>query len=161
MPFALTGSSGSVSIAAPAPRIVASSTITAPTGAALCKPRGRVDDVARRDPLAPLRPRSQGDDRLSRSHGSAHRQIEVPLLVQLLNRVEDSQARPHGPLRIVLVCDRGAEDGHDRVADELLDSSAEALDLDLQPFVVRPERRADVLRVRPVGAAREADEVDE
>ena len=114
-----------------------------------------------RDPLAPLRPCSQGDDRLSRRHRGAHGEIEVPLLVQLLNRLEDSQARPHGPFRIVLVCDRGAEDGHHRVADELLDRSAEALDLDLQPFVVRPERRADVLWVGPVGAAGEAHEVDE
>ena len=161
LPFALTGSSGSVSIAAPAARIVASSTITAPTGAALCNRAAVLTMSPGRDPLAPLRPRSQGDDRLSRCHRGAHGQIEIPLLVQLVDRLEDSQARPRGPFRIVLVCDRGAEDGHHRVADELLDGSAEALDLDLQPFVVRPERRADVLGVGPVGAAGEADEVDE
>jgi hypothetical protein len=59
------------------------------------------------------------------------------------------------------VRDGRAEDGHHRVADELLDRPAETLDVCLDPFVVGPERRADVLRVRPIGPVRETDKVDE
>ena len=64
-------------------------------------------------------------------------------------------------LGIVLVRDRRAEDRHHGVADELLDRAAEALDLAGDALVVRAERGADVLGVGPVGAGREADEVDE
>ena len=65
------------------------------------------------------------------------------------------------PLGVVLVDHRRAEDRHDRVADELLDRAAEALDLVLDARVVRAERRADVLRIGPIGARREPDEIDE
>jgi len=41
--------------------------------------------------------------------------------------------------------DRGAEDGHDRVADELLDRAAVAFDLLAQARVVGADARADVL----------------
>ena len=49
----------------------------------------------------------------------------------------------------------------DRVADELLDRAAEALELGAQPLVVRPEHRLDVLGVELLGARGEADEVGE
>ena len=54
-----------------------------------------------------------------------------------------------------------SEDGHDGISDELLDRAAEALDVCLDALVVRPEGRADVLRVGAVGTIREADEIDE
>ena len=57
--------------------------------------------------------------------------------------------------------DRRAEDRHHGVADELLDRAAEALDLAGDALVVRAERGANVFRVGPVGAGREAHEVDE
>ena len=53
------------------------------------------------------------------------------------------------------------EHGHDGVADELLDRPAEPLDVGLHALVVRAQRRADVLRIGPVRAIREADEIDE
>ena len=62
---------------------------------------------------------------------------------------------------IVLVRDRRAEHGHDRVADELLHGAAEPLDLLLHARVVGTEARADVLGIGAVGARGEADEVDE
>ena len=51
-------------------------------------------------------------------------------------------------LGIVLVCDRGAEDGHDRVTDEFLDRSAEVLDVGSKALVVGPDASPHVLGVR-------------
>ena len=111
-------------------------------------------------PSPALRSRAQRDDGLARRDGGAHRDLE-PFGAQLLDRVEDPERRAHRPLGIVLVCDGRAEDCHHRVADELLHRPAEALDVGLHALVVRAKRRADVLGVGPVGAAREPDEVDE
>ena len=57
--------------------------------------------------------------------------------------------------------DRSAEDGHDRVADVLLDHASEPLDLLANAGVVGLQGRVHVLRVGRVGAGREPDEVDE
>ena len=83
------------------------------------------------------------------------------LLVELVDRLEDPQARSHGALGIVLVRHRRPEDRHHGVADELLDGAPEALDLARDARVVRAERGAHVLGVGAVGAGGEADEVDE
>ena len=124
--------------------------------------RCRVHDVARRDALALRGARVERDDGLAGVHGRPHGQVELRVLrVQLLDRLEDPQRRTNRPLGVVLVRPRRAEDGHDRVADELLDGAAEALDLLPHPLVVGPQPRADVLRVGAVRAAGEADEVDE
>ena len=122
--------------------------------------RGGVDNVARDDSLASLGSCSQGDDGLTRGHCGPYGDVEA-LAPQLLHRLEDSQCRAHRTLGVVLVCDGRAEDGHDGVADELLDGSAEALDVGLHALVVRPQCRADVLRVGAVGTIGEADQVDE
>ena len=53
--------------------------------------------------------------------------------------VADRERRPHRPLGVVLVRDRRAEERHHRVADELLDRSAETLELGAQMRVVRRE----------------------
>ena len=57
--------------------------------------------------------------------------------------------------------DRRAEDRDHRVADELLDGAAPALELGAQPLVVRAQERVDVLGVELLGARREADQVGE
>ena len=75
--------------------------------------------------------------------------------------VADRERRAHGALGVVLVRDRRAEHRHHRVADELLDRAAVALELGAQARVVRREHRAHVLRVEPFGARRRADEVGE
>ena len=49
-----------------------------------------------------------------------------PLLVA--RPVADRERRADGALRVVLVHDRRAEDGHDRIADELLDGAAVVLE---------------------------------
>jgi hypothetical protein len=66
-----------------------------------------------------------------------------------------------GALWIVLARDRRAEQRHHGVADELLDRPAPALELVAQPLVVRLQDGLDVLRVEPLSAGREADQVGE
>ena len=68
---------------------------------------------------------------------------------RLGERVADRERRAHRPLGIVLVRDRRAEDGHDGVADELLDRAAVPLELAADRRVVR--RRAS--RGHPPGRA--------
>ena len=80
---------------------------------------------------------------------------------ELGHRVPDRERGPHRTLGIVLVHDRRAEDGDDRVADELLHRAAETLELRTQPCVVRSEHRADVLGIQPLGPCGRADEVGE
>src|SRR3954451_19964384 len=57
--------------------------------------------------------------------------------------------------------DRCAEDGHHRIADELLDDAAVVLDALLRLVMVCLEHLAYVLRVGLVGARRRVDEIDE
>jgi len=47
------------------------------------------------------------------------------------------------------------------VADELLDDAAEGFELSADEVMVRRQERAHVLGIEPLGACREADEVDE
>ena len=75
------------------------------------------------------------------------------------HRLPDGQGRAHGPLRIVLVGDRGAEEGDGGVADELLHRSAEALELGAHPGVVRGEHAANLLGIEPFRPGGEADEI--
>ena len=118
------------------------------------QPRGRVDDVAGDHRVALAGLRSERDERLAGVDGGADLQL-------LADRVADRERRPHRALGVVLVRDRRAEDGHHRVADELLDRAAVPLELGAELRVVGGERRADVLRVEPFGAARRAHEVGE
>ena len=83
------------------------------------------------------------------------------MLTLLRDPVADREGSAHRPLGIVLVRDRRAEQRHDGVANELLDSAAEPLELRAEPFVVGREQRAHVLRVEPFRASREANEIRE
>ena len=121
---------------------------------------GGVDDVAGRDSLALLRARTECDHRLAGVDADPHLQLEPGLpLVQVGDRLQDAQAGADRPLGIVLVRYRCTEDGHHRVADELLDRAAEALDLAAEASVVGPDPRAHVLGVGRVRAGGETDEV--
>ena len=125
-------------------------------------PGGGVDDVAGDDPLSLLGPCADGDHRLAGVDPDPHPQLEPRLgLVQLGDRLEDPQARPHRPLGIVLVRDRRPEGGHHGVADELLDRAVVALDLLAQAGVVGPDTGAYVLRVLLLGGGGEPDEIAE
>jgi hypothetical protein len=110
-------------------------------------PGRRVHDVARHHSLALLRTRVEGDNGLSRVDSDAHRQSERGVLgVQLLDALEDREARADRALGIVLVRNRRSERGHDRVADELLHRSTERLDAIACPSVVRSDASLHLLR---------------
>ena len=73
----------------------------------------------------------------------------------------DRERRPNGTLGVVLMGCRRAEDAHDGIADELLDGSAEALELSSRQAVVDGERPAEILDVELLAHAREAHHVGE
>ena len=118
------------------------------------QPGGRVDDVARDHPLTLGGACVERDERLAGVDGGADLKL-------LADRVADRDGRSHGALRVVLVRDGGAEDGHHRVADELLDRATVPLELGPELRVIRREGGADVLGVETLGACRRADEVGE
>ena len=95
-------------------------------------------------------------ERLAGRDPDAH--LELALLGE---RLSDGERSANGSLGIVLVCDRRAEDRHDRVADELLDRPAEALELGAHARVVGLEQAPHVLGIHALGPRREADEVAE
>jgi hypothetical protein len=74
---------------------------------------------------------------------------------------DELEACPHRSLGIVLACRRRTPQGHDRVADELLDGAAVALDHLTRSVEVAGEKLAHLLRVAVLGKRREADQVAE
>ena len=80
---------------------------------------------------------------------------------QGLDRVDELEAGPDGPLGVVLAGDGGAPDGHDGVADELLDGAAVAADHLAGELEVAVQELAGVLGVVALGDRGEADEVGE
>ena len=100
-----------------------------PTGACALEPCSDIDDVAGCDALARPGLGRELDHGLAGCDGYPHREVELLVLRELVDRLEDPQARAHGALGIVLVRHGRAEDGHHGVADELLDRAAVALDL--------------------------------
>ena len=115
----------------------------------------RVDDVAGGHPLSGVGARIERHERF------AGRDPD-PELEPLLDReVANGERGADGSLRIVLVRDGCAEQRHHRVADELLDRAAVALELRANTLVVGPEDRLHVLRVHRLRLRREADEVAE
>ena len=76
--------------------------------------------------------------------------LAAELVVEPVERVADLGRRANGAERIVLVHDRHAEDGHDRVADELLDGAAVPLEHALHGVEVPPHHAAQELGVEPL-----------
>ena len=116
--------------------------------------RGGVDEVAG-DHALPLG--ADGDGGLAGEHAGARPQARV----ELGHGGDEVERGAHGALGVVLVGDRRAPDGHHRVADELLDRAAVALDRRCargrssgRAARACPRRRAPPRR-------READQVDE
>ena len=103
----------------------------------LLQPGGNVDDVASDEELLAV---AHGRDDLARVDADPCLEVERDLVVEGADRGLDRQRRPNGPLRVVVVDAGDAEDGHRRVADELLDGAA-----------VRLHDRADLLEVRGPG----------
>ncbi len=130
-----------------------------------CRPlqaRSGVHDVARDEPLSLLGAGTQGDDGLAGVDADPYLEGERGVVVvQVVDRLEEAECGANRALGVVLVRDRRAEDRHHRVPDELLHGAAVPLDLLPQARVVRPDPRADILRVGGIRGRREADQVAE
>ena len=123
-------------------------------------PRRRVHHVARHHSLPLRHARSEGHERLAGVDRDPHLEIEVGIgRIHRLNSPAHRQCGANSALRVVAVGDGHAEHRHDRVADELLDGSAERFDLIAHAREVRSENRAHVLRVELLGARSEADQI--
>ncbi len=126
--------------------------------------RGRLKaggGVDRRRPTPFPRPRRCGHRERSSASPVLTATRNWSSLPLLRNPVADRERRTDRALGVVLVRGRSPEERHHRVADELLDSAAEALELLAQMRVVRSEQSADVLGVELLGAGGEADEIGE
>lgn len=113
-------------------------------------------------PLAGLRPRSDGDDGVAGVDPDPGREAQTGmLLVELLDRVQQTERCPDGALGIVFVAHRRSEHADHGVPDELVEGAAVVLQLARDPGVERAQRLLDVLRIRAVRARGEPDEVAE
>ena len=124
-------------------------------GRCALKARGGVDDVARRHAFAGIGPRVERDERL------AGRDPDPELEVFLDGKVANCESGADSALGIVLMRGRCSEEGHHRIADELLDRAAVSLELRADAFVVRPQKRLHVLRIHRLGTGREPHEIAE
>ncbi len=99
---------------------------------------------------------------LARVDSDPEREVDTgDLLVDLVHRALHREAGAHRALGVVLVGDRRAEDGHDVVADELVDGAAEAGDLVAEAPERAIDHRLERLGVHPLGDGGVAGEVGE
>src|SRR6266511_1561180 len=131
-------------------------------GGGLLEPRGDVDRVSGDETLPG--PRIAGDD-LPGVHPRPVLDLHPPTLLELLvqspQRLLHRSGRTHGPQRVVLVDPRQPEDGHDRVADVLLDAPAVVLEDLAHLLEVAGHELAERLRVERLAEVRRALEVGE
>ena len=90
-----------------------------------------------------------------------HLQLPLELLVQLGERLAELGRGAHRPQRVVLVQLRDAEDGHDRVADELLHRPAVPLEHDRHLLEEAGHHPPQRLRVEPLAQRRRIRDVCE
>ena len=100
---------------------------------------------------------ADGDRRLARQHAGTGAMPGS----QRPHRVHQVERRPDRAFGVVLVGDRRTPDGHHRVADELLDRAAVALDDVAGEVEVAGQQLPGLLRVAALRERREADEVGE
>ena len=128
----------------------------------LLEPRSHVHGVARDEPLPGGR--VAGYDLAgvhARAVREAHAEDAVELVVERAERSLHSRRRAHRAQGVVLVQPGQAEDGHDGVADELLDDSAVLLELGAHGVEVPSHHLAQGLGVETLAHARRALEVGE
>ena len=110
----------------------------------------------------PLPGRTDGDGHLAGHHPDAHGEAgHADVGAEGGYGFDQLQARPDRALRVVLVRDGHAPDRHHRVADELLDRAAVALDDQAGFLEVAGEQLSDLLGVAALGQGGEPDEVTE
>ena len=125
----------------------------------LLEPRGDVDRIPHHARLRPV-PHRTRHDQPAVDPDSERERRRRPLgspADGLLHR-ERGLDGAHG---VVLVCDGSAVDGHDRVADELLDPPLSPLDFLGQLREGVGHQSAELLGIEVLGERREADEVGE
>jgi hypothetical protein len=126
----------------------------------LLEPGGDVHGVARREGAAG---RGRARDGLAGVDPDAHRELDTALVAQLAAQGRDLVAhlrrRPHGAQGVVLMHDRDPEDPHDRVADEVLDRPAVALDGVAHPPEPPLHRPAQRLGIHPLSKRRRSHDV--
>ena len=144
----------SKAIALLAARWVASPTRTVPGWATRLERDGGVDEVAGDHALVRRADRDRGLAGQDAGPGLDRR-------AQALDRVDELERGPDGPLGVVLVGGRRAPDRHHGIADELLDGAAVAADHVADELEVAAQELAGVLGVAALGQGREADEVGE
>ena len=120
--------------------------------------RGGIDHIAGHESLSAFRPSVEIDDHLSGVDTDADGER---LCERGGERVDDRERGSHGALGVILVRERCAEHGHDGIADELLDGTAERLDAPPQQLVVVAETSLDVFGVGRLGGRGETDEIAE
>ena len=103
-----------------------------------------VDEISGHDALADRAHRHGG---LARGDARAGLELETVTVAEGAHGVDELERDPDGPLGIVLLGDGGSPDGHDRVADELLDRAAMALDGHAGGVEVAGQKLAHLLRV--------------
>jgi hypothetical protein len=118
------------------------------------EPRSGIDEVSGDHPLVH---RAEGDRRLTRQHPGPR----LDPGTEAADHIHHVQGCPHGAFRVVLAGDRGAPDGHDRVADELLDDPAVPPDHVPCQLEVSAKKLARLLGIATLGERGEADEVCE
>ena len=107
---------------------VAAPTTTPPGGAAACEAGGDVDGVAGEEAAAGGGVDIEAHEGLAGVDADARLERRAVGAGHALERLEDAQAGAHGPLGVVLVHGRHAEDADHGVADELLHGAAVGLD---------------------------------
>ena len=119
----------------------------------------RVHEIARDEPLTCRRRCHRG---LSREDSGTESQLQARRRVRQTGHGNDQvEGCPHGSLRVVLVRDRGAPDGHHGVADELLDGPAVSLDDLARAGEVAGQEFAHGFRIAIFRKGGEADEIRE
>ena len=125
----------------------------------LLEPARGVHDVAHRGVVATGPERA--DQHLAGVHPDAEVHVHLELGPHLREALLHAQRGPDGPLGVVLVGDRRAEQRDQRVADHLVDLAAEGRDLDREPLEAAVDEVLDVLGVRGLRQRREPDQVGE
>ncbi len=118
------------------------------------QPRGDVDRIAGHE--RPALGRLAGDD-LAGIDPDADREVARVAA----DRVTQLGRRADGPQGVVLVHDRHPEDGHDRIADELLDRPAVGLDDGAGELEVARHPGAHDLGIQPLAELGRADHIGE
>ena len=124
------------------------------------QPGGGVDDIPHRRVVGAG---EDADQHLAGVDADAHldRRVGTGLGDERGERALHPQGGPHGPLGVVLVGNRGAEQGDDGVAEQLVDAPAEALDVGDEALEARLDEALDPLRIEVLGQRRVADQIGE